>query len=48
MNPKPIESRKDIDLLVRRFYEKVRNHGLLGYVFNEIVQDWEIHLVHCI
>ena len=46
MNPKSIDSRDDVDFLVRRFYEQVRDHELLGPVFNEIVQDWEVHLVH--
>ena len=46
MNPKPIDSREDVDFLVRRFYEQVRAHELLGPVFNEVVQDWEVHLVH--
>ena len=46
MTPKPIASREDVDFLVRRFYEQVRDHELLGPVFNEIVQDWEVHLVH--
>lgn len=46
MTHKPIESRKEIDFLVRRFYEKVRAHELLGPIFNEVVQDWGIHLVH--
>ena len=42
----PIQSRKEVDLLVRSFYEQVRVHELLGPIFNEVVQDWEVHLVH--
>ncbi|MFC5192572.1 group III truncated hemoglobin [Algoriphagus aquatilis] len=42
----PIQSRKEVDLLVRSFYKQVRVHELLGPVFNEVVQDWEVHLVH--
>ena len=42
----PIQSRKEVDLLVRSFYDQVRVHELLGPVFNEVVQDWEVHLVH--
>ena len=42
----PIQSRKEVELLVRSFYEQVRVHELLGPVFNEVVQDWEVHLVH--
>lgn len=46
MKTKRIESRQDVDFLVRRFYEQVRTHELLGPIFNEVVQDWAIHLVH--
>ncbi|TFV94177.1 group III truncated hemoglobin [Algoriphagus kandeliae] len=42
----PIESREEIDFLVRRFYEKIRAHSLLGPVFNQVVKDWDHHLVH--
>jgi hemoglobin len=41
-----IISRKEVDFLVRSFYDQVRVHELLGPVFNEVVQDWEVHLVH--
>lgn len=46
MNRIPIQSRREVDFLVRRFYEKVRMHEVLGPVFNQIVEDWEHHLVH--
>lgn len=46
MNRIPIQSRREVDFLVRRFYEKVRIHEVLGPVFNQIVEDWEHHLVH--
>lgn len=42
----PIQSRKEVDTLVRSFYDQVRAHDLLGPIFNEVVQDWEVHLVH--
>lgn len=42
----PIISRKEVDFLVRSFYDQVRVHELLGPIFNEVVQDWEVHLVH--
>lgn len=42
----PIQSRTEVDILVRRFYDKVRVHPTLGPIFNGIVEDWEIHLVH--
>ncbi len=41
-----IRSRKEIDFLVRRFYDQVRDHELLGPVFNSVVEDWEHHLIH--
>lgn len=41
-----IRSRKEVDFLVRRFYDQVRKHETLGPIFNHIVQDWDHHLVH--
>lgn len=46
MNRIPIQSRKEVDFLVRRFYDQVRRHDLLGPIFNQIVEDWDHHLVH--
>jgi hemoglobin len=44
-NLKPIESRSDIELLVNRFYAKVRKDSLIGPIFNDVAQvDWEEHL----
>ncbi len=40
-----ILSIEDIQLLVNRFYEKARNHELLGPVFDERIGDhWPEHL----
>ncbi|MFY0686698.1 MAG: group III truncated hemoglobin [Cyclobacteriaceae bacterium] len=39
-----IESRADIELLLDRFYTKVRVHETLGPFFNETIDDWGIHL----
>ncbi len=39
-----IESRKEISLLVRSFYEKVRKDEMLGPIFNGMIHDWEKHL----
>jgi hemoglobin len=39
-----IQDRKDVSLLVRSFYAKVREHENLGPIFNGIVDDWETHL----
>lgn len=44
MEKKDIESRKDIELLVHTFYEKVRRHDALGPIFNETIDDWDEHL----
>ncbi|MCH7402449.1 group III truncated hemoglobin [Belliella kenyensis] len=41
---KEIEGRKEVSILVRSFYEKVRRDELLGPIFNGIVEDWEMHL----
>lgn len=41
-----ISSRKEVDYLVREFYGKVRIHPTLGPIFNEVVQDWDTHLIH--
>jgi hemoglobin len=36
---------EDIKTLVNAFYEKIRNHELLGPVFNERIGDnWPLHL----
>ncbi|MBT8184036.1 MAG: group III truncated hemoglobin [Eudoraea sp.] len=40
---KQIENRDDIHLLVRTFYGKIREHEILGPIFNEIISDWEGH-----
>ncbi|UZD24157.1 group III truncated hemoglobin [Algoriphagus halophytocola] len=41
-----IRSRKEVDFLVRRFYDQVRKNELLGPIFNGVVKDWDTHLVH--
>lgn len=41
---KDIENRQDIELLVVRFYEKVRADDTIGYIFNDIAKvNWEKH-----
>ena len=37
-------SREEIDNLVDRFYEKVREDPTIGPVFNTAIQDWPAHL----
>jgi hemoglobin len=40
-----ITGRPEIELLVNRFYEKVRADDLIGPIFNDIAKvDWDIHL----
>lgn len=40
-----ITTRKDIESLITRFYEKVRKDDTIGFIFNDIVKvDWEAHL----
>lgn len=41
-----IRSRKEIDFLVRRFYDQIRQHDSLGPIFNGVVKDWDTHLIH--
>jgi hemoglobin len=39
-----IETRADVSLLVRSFYEKIRQDEMLGPIFNSQIHDWEPHL----
>ncbi len=41
---KDIQNREDVFLLVTTFYKQVREDALLDSVFNEVVEDWNIHL----
>jgi hemoglobin len=42
---KDIETKKDIELLVDTFYDKVRADELIGYIFTDIAKvNWEKHL----
>lgn len=41
-----IRSRKEVDFLVRKFYDQVRLHETLGPIFNGVVKDWDHHLIH--
>ncbi len=40
-----IQSRNDIELLVHTFYAKVRKNEEIGYFFNTMIQDWDVHLI---
>ena len=42
---KDIEDRKDIELLVNSFYEKIKTDQVIGFIFTDIVKvNWEKHL----
>jgi len=42
---KDIALREDIELLVRKFYAKVRKNETLGYIFDDIMKiDWDHHI----
>ena len=41
-------SEDEIDRLVRRFYGRVRQDGVLGPVFEAHVHDWEEHMQHLV
>nr|WP_295873980.1 group III truncated hemoglobin [uncultured Chitinophaga sp.] len=45
MEKKQITSRADIQLLVDRFYEKVKVDDVIGYIFQDVARvDWDKHL----
>lgn len=45
MNLPDLQSTADIQLLVDRFYERVRADDLLGFIFEDIAKtDWSAHL----
>jgi hemoglobin len=45
INEKDIQSRKDIELLVHSFYDKVRRDEVIGYIFNDVAKvNWEHHI----
>lgn len=40
-----IKGRKDIELLVDTFYDRVKADDVIGYIFHEIIgEDWSHHL----
>jgi hemoglobin len=42
---KDISERKDIELLVDRFYAKVRKDDVIGYIFNDVMAvHWDSHI----
>ena len=41
---KELNSRKEINFLIKTFYGKVRKDEMLGPIFNLVVKDWPEHL----
>lgn len=41
---KQIENRADIEVLVHAFYAKIRADKEIGFYFNTMIKDWDIHL----
>lgn len=40
-----ITNRQDVELLIRRFYDKVIADTTIGYIFNDVAKvDWDTHL----
>jgi hemoglobin len=44
MDPTLPEQEKAIAACVREFYAKAREDALLGPIFNDKVEDWDVHL----
>lgn len=40
-----ITNREDVFLLVSSFYKKVRKNPDIGYFFNEVIEDWDAHII---
>ncbi len=45
MEKQDINNRADVKKLVETFYTKIRVHKTLGPFFNDIITDWDAHLV---
>lgn len=39
-----LETREDVNLLVSRFYQKVRANKEIGFFFNNSIKDWPAHI----
>ncbi|MFW5761640.1 MAG: group III truncated hemoglobin [Cyclobacteriaceae bacterium] len=44
MTKQDIRSRSDLETLVHSFYAKVRKHADLGPFFNNMIDDWSLHM----
>ncbi|KAF2329553.1 group III truncated hemoglobin [Flavobacterium ginsenosidimutans] len=41
---KQIENRTDVSFMVHQFYAKIRADREIGFYFNEMITDWDLHL----
>ncbi len=42
---KDVENRKDVELLINSFYDKVKKDKTIGYIFNDVAKvNWKAHL----
>lgn len=39
-----IQNRADVSAVVHRFYDKIRADQEIGFYFNELIKDWDVHL----
>lgn len=39
-----IKNRADIFLIVDEFYKRIRKDEEIGWIFNEMIKDWDAHL----
>ena len=39
-----ISTHEDVQLLVNSFYDRVKGDGILGPIFNNVIEDWSQHL----
>ncbi len=45
MTKHDIRNRKDIELMVNHFYEKVKQDDVVGFIFNDVAKvNWDDHL----
>jgi hemoglobin len=40
-----IQTREDVFLLVSSFYDKIRQDEVLGPFFNDLIKDWDAHII---
>lgn len=45
MAKQDITTREDVNLLVSSFYDKIRKDTILGPFFNNLITDWDAHII---